>query len=142
MLEVKQWEIRRKIRAKMQEKHKLKQEREQLLVGVEERIAKLSVELQKYQIQPAILVSQFQIEFEMYSVQICKLDENIKKLNQELTALHQALEMEFPVRISVPNRGKRRIESTSQGISNLLVYADFSESNTNRYVRTGTAIPR
>ena len=78
----------------------------------------------------------------MYSVQICKLDENIKKLNQELTALHQALEMEFLVRISVPNRDKRRIESTSQGISNLPVYADFSESNTSRYVRTGTAIPR
>ena len=78
----------------------------------------------------------------MYSVQICKLDENIKKLNQELTALHQALEMEFPVKVSVPNRDKRRIESTSQGISNLPVYADFSESNTSRYVRTGTAIPR
>ena len=77
----------------------------------------------------------------MYSVQICKLDENIKKLNQELTTLHQALEMEFPVKISVPNRDKRRIESTSQGISNLPMYADFSESNTSRYVRTGTAIP-
>ena len=50
--------------------------------------------------------------------------------------------MEFPVRISVPNRDKRRIESTSQGISSLPVYADFSESNTSRYVRTGTAIPR
>ena len=78
----------------------------------------------------------------MYSVQICKLDENIKKVNQELTTLHQALEMEFPVRISISNRGKRRIESTSQGISNLLVYADFSESNTDKYVRIGTAIPR
>ena len=70
----------------MQEKQKLKQEREQLLTSVEERIAKLFIELQKYQVQPAILVSQFQKEFEMYSVQICKLDENIKKLNQELIA--------------------------------------------------------
>ena len=82
VLEVKRWEIRRKIRANMQGKEKLKQEREQLLASVEERIAKLSVELQKYQIQPAMLVSQFQKEFEMYSIQICKLDENIKKLNQ------------------------------------------------------------
>ena len=142
MREVKRWEIGREIRAKMQEKQKLKQEREQLLASVEERIAKLSVELQKYQVQLAILVSQFQKEFEMYSGQICKLDENIKKLNQKLTALHQALEMEFPIRISVPNQDKRRIESTSQGISNLPVYADFSESNTSRYVRIGTAIPR
>ena len=50
--------------------------------------------------------------------------------------------MEFPVRISVPNRDKRRIESTSQGISNLRVYADFRKANTSRYVRTGTAIAR
>ena len=50
MLEVKRWEIRREIRAKMQEKQKLKQEREQLLASVEERIARLSVELQKYQV--------------------------------------------------------------------------------------------
>ena len=142
MMEVKRWEIRREIRAKMQEKQKLKQEREQLLASVEERIAKLSIELQKYQVQLAILVLQFQKEFEMCSVQICKLDDNIKKLNQELIALHQALEMKFPVRISIPNRDKRRIESTSQGISNLPVYADFSESNTSRYVRIGTAIPR
>ena len=62
-------------------------------------------------------------------------------MSQELTALHQALEIEFLVRISVPNRGKRRIESNSQGISNLPVYTKFNESNTNRYVRTGTAIP-
>ena len=142
ILEVKRWEMRREIRAKMQEKQKLKQEREQLLASVENRIAKLFVELQKYQVQPAILVSQFQKEFEMYSVQISKLDENIKKLNQELTALHLALEMEFPIRISVPHRDKRRIESTSQGIPNLPVYADFSEANTSRYVRIGTAIPR
>ena len=87
MMEMKRWKISREIREKMQEKQKLKQECEQLLASVEKRIAKLSIELQKYQVQPAILVSQFQKEFEMYSVQICKLDENIKKLNQRIDCI-------------------------------------------------------
>ena len=45
MLEMKRWEIRKEIRAKMQEKQKLNQEREQLIASVEERITKLSIEL-------------------------------------------------------------------------------------------------